>query len=156
MRGRYCCRPAAAGCRTRELWPLVASDLAFSLDLSPGTRRRIARAIDLLSRSASQTRPAGDAAVAAALAVAFAYLGPFVIRGDSDLDMSLRPIYELDPIGMPFIAALSAVFALVCGTASARVGLSPFGGRSGTLPEGQFEGLRRFPGADLAGQVEAC
>jgi NTE family protein len=33
--------------------------------------------------------------------------------------------------------------------------LSPFGGRSGTLPEGQFEGLRRFPGADLAGQVEA-
>ena len=33
--------------------------------------------------------------------------------------------------------------------------LSPFGGRNGTLPEGQFEGLRRFPGADLAGQVEA-
>jgi NTE family protein len=33
--------------------------------------------------------------------------------------------------------------------------LSPFGGRSGTLPEGQFEGLRRFPGADLASQVEA-
>ncbi|MDE3114816.1 MAG: patatin-like phospholipase family protein [Pseudomonadota bacterium] len=33
--------------------------------------------------------------------------------------------------------------------------LSPFGGRSGTLPEGQFEGLRRFPGMDLEGQVEA-
>jgi NTE family protein len=33
--------------------------------------------------------------------------------------------------------------------------LSPFGGRGGTLPEGQFEGLRRFPGADLASQVEA-
>ena len=33
--------------------------------------------------------------------------------------------------------------------------LSPLGGRSGTLPEGQFEGLRRFPGADLASQVEA-
>ncbi len=33
--------------------------------------------------------------------------------------------------------------------------LSPFGGRSGPLPEGQFEGLRRFPGADLASQVEA-
>ena len=33
--------------------------------------------------------------------------------------------------------------------------LSPFGGRSGTLPEGQFEGLRRFPGADLKGEVEA-
>lgn len=33
--------------------------------------------------------------------------------------------------------------------------LAPFGGRSGTLPEGQFEGLRRFPGADLASQVEA-
>jgi NTE family protein len=34
--------------------------------------------------------------------------------------------------------------------------LSPLGGRSGTLPEGQFEGLRRPPewGADLAGQVE--
>jgi NTE family protein len=32
--------------------------------------------------------------------------------------------------------------------------LSPFGGRSGTLPAGQFEGLRRFPGSDLAGQVE--
>jgi NTE family protein len=32
--------------------------------------------------------------------------------------------------------------------------VSPFGGRSGKLPEGQFEGLRRFPGADLAGQVE--
>jgi len=35
--------------------------------------------------------------------------------------------------------------------------LSPFGGRSGTLPEGQFEGLRRRPewGMDLEGQVEA-
>lgn len=33
--------------------------------------------------------------------------------------------------------------------------VSPFGGRSGPLPAGQFEGLRRFPGADLAGQVEA-
>jgi NTE family protein len=33
--------------------------------------------------------------------------------------------------------------------------LSPFGGRSGTLPAGQFEGLRKFPGADLASQVEA-
>ena len=32
--------------------------------------------------------------------------------------------------------------------------LSPFGGRSGPLPEGQFEGVRRFPGADLASQVE--
>jgi NTE family protein len=32
--------------------------------------------------------------------------------------------------------------------------LSPFGGRSGPLPAGQFEGLRRFPGADLEGQVE--
>jgi NTE family protein len=32
--------------------------------------------------------------------------------------------------------------------------LSPFGGRSGTLPAGQFEGLRKFPGADLASQVE--
>ena len=33
--------------------------------------------------------------------------------------------------------------------------LAPFGGRSGTLPPGQFEGLRRLPGADLASQVEA-
>ena len=35
--------------------------------------------------------------------------------------------------------------------------LSPFGGRSGPLPEGQFEGLRRPPewGMDLASQVEA-
>ncbi len=35
--------------------------------------------------------------------------------------------------------------------------LSPFGGRSGTLPKGQFEGLRRPPewGMDLEGQVEA-
>ncbi len=33
--------------------------------------------------------------------------------------------------------------------------LSPFGGRSQTPPEGQFEGLRRPPGADLASQVEA-
>jgi NTE family protein len=32
--------------------------------------------------------------------------------------------------------------------------LSPFGGRSGTLSPGQFEGLRRLPGADLEGQVE--
>ncbi|HMK96979.1 MAG TPA: patatin-like phospholipase family protein [Acidimicrobiales bacterium] len=34
---------------------------------------------------------------------------------------------------------------------------SPFGGRSGTLPQGQFEGLRRPPewGMDLEGQVEA-
>jgi NTE family protein len=39
--------------------------------------------------------------------------------------------------------------------------LSPFGGRSRTPPErgadpaGQFEGLRRFPGTDLASEVEA-
>jgi NTE family protein len=33
--------------------------------------------------------------------------------------------------------------------------LSPFGGRSGTPPEGQFQGLRRLPGADLESQVEA-
>ncbi|TPK40484.1 patatin-like phospholipase family protein [Mesorhizobium sp. B2-5-3] len=33
--------------------------------------------------------------------------------------------------------------------------LSPFSGRSGPLPEGQFEGLRRPPGADLASEVEA-
>ena len=33
--------------------------------------------------------------------------------------------------------------------------LSPFGGQSGTLPAGQFEGLRRLPGADLESQVEA-
>ena len=35
--------------------------------------------------------------------------------------------------------------------------LSPLGGRSGTPPEGQFEGLRRPPewGVDLASQVEA-
>jgi NTE family protein len=35
--------------------------------------------------------------------------------------------------------------------------LSPFGERSGPLPEGQFEGLRRQPewGTDLASQVEA-
>jgi NTE family protein len=32
--------------------------------------------------------------------------------------------------------------------------LSPFGGRSGTPPPGQFEGLRRLPGSDLEGQVE--
>jgi NTE family protein len=32
--------------------------------------------------------------------------------------------------------------------------LSPFGGRSGTLPAGQFEGLRKLPGADLESQVE--
>ena len=36
--------------------------------------------------------------------------------------------------------------------------LSPFGGRRWTLPEGQFEGLRRPPewGMDLEGQVHAC
>jgi NTE family protein len=33
--------------------------------------------------------------------------------------------------------------------------LSPFSERSGPLPEGQFEGLRRFPGTDLASEVEA-
>ncbi len=39
--------------------------------------------------------------------------------------------------------------------------LSPFGGPNRTPPErgegpaGQFEGLRKFPGADLASQVEA-
>jgi len=33
--------------------------------------------------------------------------------------------------------------------------LSPFGGRTGTLPAGQFEGLRKFPGTDLASQVDA-
>jgi NTE family protein len=33
--------------------------------------------------------------------------------------------------------------------------LSPFGRRSQAPPAGQFEGLRRFPGADLASQVES-
>lgn len=33
--------------------------------------------------------------------------------------------------------------------------LTPFSERSGPLPPGQFEGLRRFPGSDLASQVEA-
>ena len=35
--------------------------------------------------------------------------------------------------------------------------ISPFGGRTGTLPAGQFEGIRRSPewGTDLASQVEA-
>ena len=33
--------------------------------------------------------------------------------------------------------------------------LSPLSERTGPLPEGQFEGLRRPPGADLASQVEA-
>lgn len=32
--------------------------------------------------------------------------------------------------------------------------LSPFGGRSGTPPAGQFEGLRRLPGADLESHIE--
>ena len=43
---------------------------------------------------------------------------------------------------------------LASGYASVVV-LSPFSERSGPLPEGQFEGLRRFPGTDLASQVEA-
>jgi len=45
---------------------------------------------------------------------------------------------------------------LASGYASVLV-LSPLGGRSGPLPEGQFEGLRRPPewGADLDGQVKA-
>ena len=33
--------------------------------------------------------------------------------------------------------------------------ISPFGARTGPLPAGQFEGLRRFPGADMESQVEA-
>jgi NTE family protein len=33
--------------------------------------------------------------------------------------------------------------------------ISPFGGRTGPLPPGQFEGMRRFPGADLESQVDA-
>lgn len=33
--------------------------------------------------------------------------------------------------------------------------LSPLSGQAGPLPEGQFEGLRRLPGADLASQVKA-
>jgi NTE family protein len=32
--------------------------------------------------------------------------------------------------------------------------LTPFSERRGPLPDGQFEGLRRFPGSDLASQVE--
>jgi NTE family protein len=32
--------------------------------------------------------------------------------------------------------------------------IAPFGGRSGPLPEGQFEGLRRLPGAELESHVE--
>jgi NTE family protein len=43
---------------------------------------------------------------------------------------------------------------LASGYASVVV-LSPFGGRSGLLPKGQFEGLRRFPGADLESQASA-
>ena len=43
---------------------------------------------------------------------------------------------------------------LASGYASVVV-LSPFGGWSGSLPEGQFEGLRRLPGADLESQVES-
>lgn len=42
---------------------------------------------------------------------------------------------------------------LAAGHANVMV-LSPFGGRSEALPEGQFEGLRRFPGADLLSQVD--
>jgi NTE family protein len=50
----------------------------------------------------------------------------------------------------PENADLSSSFANV-------VERSPFAGRSGTLPEGQFEGVRRPPewGMDLEGQVEA-
>ena len=33
--------------------------------------------------------------------------------------------------------------------------ISPLSGRTGPLPEGQFEGLCRLPGADLASEVEA-
>ena len=33
--------------------------------------------------------------------------------------------------------------------------ISPFGGRTGPLPAGQFEGIRRFPGADLESEVDA-
>ena len=33
--------------------------------------------------------------------------------------------------------------------------LSPLSGRTGPQPEGQFEGLRRLPGADLGSQIEA-
>ena len=33
--------------------------------------------------------------------------------------------------------------------------IAPFGGRTGPLPPGQFEGLRKFPGADLESQVDA-
>jgi NTE family protein len=32
--------------------------------------------------------------------------------------------------------------------------LSPFGGRSGAVPEGQFEGLRKFTGMGLASEVD--
>jgi len=45
-------------------------------------------------------------------------------------------------------ADLASGFAIV-------VVLAPLGGRNGIVPEGQFEGLRRFPGADLDSQVEA-
>jgi len=42
--------------------------------------------------------------------------------------------------------------ALAAGHANVVV-LSPFSGRTGPLPPGQFEGLRRPPGADLASEV---
>jgi NTE family protein len=57
-------------------------------------------------------------------------------------------------VGSPDNADLASGYANV-------VVLSPLGGRSQTPPErgaepaGQFEGLRRFPGTDLASQVEA-
>ena len=84
---------------------------------------------------------------------------------DSDVDLvdavtaatalpGLVPTHEID--GTRYIngGVRSADNAdLASGYANVVV-LAPFGGRSGPLPAGQFEGLRRFPGADLASQVE--
>jgi NTE family protein len=64
------------------------------------------------------------------------------------------PTHEIDGVKYINGGVRSAENAdLAAGYADVVV-LSPFGGRSGTLPAGQFEGLRRFPVADLKGQVD--
>jgi NTE family protein len=59
--------------------------------------------------------------------------------------------------GTPYISGgvRSADNADLAAGAAHVVVLSPLGGRSGPPPAGQFEGLRRVPGADLASEVEA-
>ena len=67
----------------------------------------------------------------------------------------MAPTHSINGIGYISGGVRSADNADLAAGYATVVVLSPLSGRTGPLPEGQFEGLRRLPGADLRSQVEA-